>query len=92
VSAAGKPVEIRVRVTARARTDRVAFGGDGMLHVAVTAPPVDGAANRAVCRLIAERVGVPKSRVQVVRGEAARVKTVRVEGAPADFLARLERS
>jgi uncharacterized protein (TIGR00251 family) len=82
---------VRVRVTARARAERVVSFRDGVLHVAVTAPPVDGAANRAVCRLIAARAGVPKSRVRVVRGEASRVKTVSVEGAGADALARLAR-
>ncbi len=53
---------------------------DGVLQAKVTAPPVDGKANRALCRLIAERVGVAPSRVSVVRGEKSREKLVRVEG------------
>jgi uncharacterized protein YggU (UPF0235/DUF167 family) len=46
----------------------------------VTAPPVDGRANDALCRLIADRAGVAPSRVSVVRGAKARDKVVRVEG------------
>ena len=46
----------------------------------VTAPPVDGRANDALCRLIADRAGVAPSRVGVVRGAKAREKVVRVEG------------
>ena len=46
----------------------------------LTAPPVEGAANRALCRLIARTVGVAPSRVAVVRGERSRDKVVRVEG------------
>ena len=48
--------------------------------IRVTAPPVDGKANAALCALVAKRAGVPPSRVQVVRGAAARDKVVRVEG------------
>jgi len=54
--------------------------------VRVTAPPVDGKANAAVCALIARAAGVPKSRVSVVRGTASRDKVVRVEGVDAAAL------
>lgn len=53
---------------------------DGVLQAKVTAPPVDGKANRALCKLIAKRVGVAPSRVSVVRGKKSRDKVVRVEG------------
>jgi uncharacterized protein YggU (UPF0235/DUF167 family) len=46
----------------------------------VTAPPVDGKANRALCGLIAKRAGVAKGRASVVRGARSRDKLVRVEG------------
>ena len=52
---------------------------DGVLQARVTAPPVDGKANRALRRLIAKRAGVAPSRVSVVRGEKSRDKLVRVE-------------
>ena len=48
--------------------------------VRVTAPPVDGKANKAACKLIADHCGIPPSRVQVVRGESRRDKVVRLEG------------
>ena len=52
----------------------------------VTAPPVDGRANDALCRLLADRVRVAPSRVSVVRGTKARDKVVRVEGVAPDAL------
>lgn len=52
----------------------------------VTAPPVDGRANEALCRLIAARAGVAPSRVGLVRGAKAREKVVRVEGVDAAAL------
>jgi uncharacterized protein (TIGR00251 family) len=53
---------------------------NGVLRARVSAPPVDGKANRALCRLIAKRVGVAPSKVSVVRGEKSRDKLVRVDG------------
>jgi uncharacterized protein YggU (UPF0235/DUF167 family) len=48
--------------------------------VRVTASPEDGKANAAVCRVVAGVLGVPKGAVTVVRGHAARNKTLEVEG------------
>jgi len=52
----------------------------GAVVIRVTAPPVDGKANDALCRLIAKAAGVPPSKVSVTRGHTARDKVVRVEG------------
>ena len=48
------------------------------LCVSVNSPPVDGKANAAVIRVLAEVFGVPKGAVTIVRGETGRKKTVRV--------------
>ena len=80
--------EVRVSLRPRARRTELAGerdGGrdaerDGELVARVTAPPVEGRANDALCRLIAQAAGVAPSRVTVVRGASAREKTVRVEG------------
>jgi uncharacterized protein len=74
-------MELRVRVTPRASRDELAGLRDGVLRVRVTAPPVDGRANQAVCRLIAKAVGVGRTSVTVSRGERSRDKVVRIEGA-----------
>ena len=79
---------IRVRVQPRAKRDELAGVRDGAVLVRVVAPPVDGRANAAVCKLIARAVGVPPSRVSVVRGEAARDKVLRIEGVEADEVRR----
>jgi len=51
-----------------------------VLVARVSASPVDGRANEALCRLIAKKVGVAASKVAVVRGERSRDKVVRVDG------------
>ena len=48
--------------------------------IRVTAPPVDGKANAALCAFVAKRAGVPPSHVRVVKGMTSRDKVVRVEG------------
>jgi uncharacterized protein len=69
-----------VRVQPRAKRSELGGVRAGALVVRVAAPPVEGKANAAVCALLAELAGVPKSRVEVVRGERGREKVVRVEG------------
>ena len=87
-------MRISVRLTPRAGQDELKGFADGVLVARVAAPPVDGKANSALCRLIAKRIGVAPSRVSVVRGEKSRDKQVRIEGIdPArleDLLAELD--
>ena len=73
--------DIPIRLQPRARRSEVVGERSGALVVRVTAPPVDGKANAALCALVAEAAGVAPSRVQVVRGHTGRDKVVRVEGA-----------
>lgn len=60
------------------------------LRLSVTAAPEDGRANRAVCALLAEALGVAASAVSVAQGASAREKTIAVAGDPAALGARLE--
>lgn len=73
-------MELDVRVIPRAARDELAGMRDGRLLVRVSAPPVDGRANAAVCALLAKAAGVPRGAVSVVRGASARDKRVRIEG------------
>jgi uncharacterized protein (TIGR00251 family) len=71
---------IAVRVQARAHRDEVAFVRDGVLVVRVTAPALQGRANRAVRRMLAQRLGVAPTRVTIVRGKRSRDKLLEVSG------------
>jgi uncharacterized protein YggU (UPF0235/DUF167 family) len=80
-------VELFVRLTPRSSTDRiegVEHSADGRSHLKarVRAVPENGAANQALEKLIAKALGVPASTVSVVAGGSARLKTLRVSGAP----------
>jgi uncharacterized protein (TIGR00251 family) len=69
-----------VRLQPHARRTELVGERGGALVVRVTAPPVDGKANAALCAFLADRLGVPASRVSVVRGAGTRDKVVQVEG------------
>jgi hypothetical protein len=74
---------IAVRVTPRAARDAIGSWRGGRLDIRTAAPPVDGRANDALCRLLADALGVAPSRVRVIRGTGGREKAVRVLGVPA---------
>jgi uncharacterized protein len=80
---------LAVRVQARARRDEIAGERGGSLLVRVTAPPLEGRANAAVCRLIAKRLGLAPGRVAVVRGTSSRDKLVEIDGIGAEEAHRL---
>jgi hypothetical protein len=75
-----RAAEIAVRLRPRGHRDELIGIEAGVLQARVTAPPVDGRANKALCRLVAKRAGVAPSRVSVVRGAKSRDKLLRVEG------------
>ncbi len=82
---------IDVLVQPRASRPRIGPVRQDRLVVAVSAPPVDGAANRAVVELVAGALDVARSQVEVVRGESSRRKTLRVRGAARESLEALAR-
>jgi uncharacterized protein len=73
--------DLAVRLTPRGGRDALTgVREDGMILARVSAPPVDGKANEALCRLLAKALGVAPSRVTIVRGQSSRDKVVRVDG------------
>jgi uncharacterized protein (TIGR00251 family) len=80
---------LRVRVKPRASKSRIVGTREGMLEVAVAAPPVDGEANAELLRLLGRELGVRKSGIRIASGEASREKLVHVELAPESLLRAL---
>ena len=82
-------VMLTVRVTPRAHRSEIA-GADGQaLRIKLHAPPVEGAANAALCEFLAKQLGVRKGAVTLVAGQTSRNKVVRVQGATADHVRRI---
>jgi uncharacterized protein YggU (UPF0235/DUF167 family) len=76
------PTDVRfaVRLTPRSAIDRVDGVVDGILRARVGAPAVEGAANNALVKLIADELGVAKRDVRIVAGGTSRQKLLVVDG------------
>jgi uncharacterized protein len=73
-------VRVTVHVQPRAARTEIAGVHGTALRVRLNAPPVDGAANDALVRFLAEQFGVPRRAVRVVAGHASRRKIVELDG------------
>jgi len=76
----GPACRLAVKVVPGSRKNAVAGMLGERLKIRVAAPPEDGKANRAVCALLAEQLGVRERDVTVVAGHSAPEKTIRVAG------------
>jgi uncharacterized protein len=80
-------VRFAVRLTPRAAGDHVDGVVDGVLRARVGAPAVEGAANNALIRLLADELGVARRDVRIVAGAGSRQKLVVVDGIEAGVVA-----
>ena len=71
---------LTVKVVPRAAREGLAGVEAGALKVRLNAPPVEGAANRALIKLLAKLLGVAKGRLSLVSGERSRNKKVEIQG------------
>jgi len=76
--------ELRLRVTPRARRNEIVGERGEVLAVKLSAPPVKGAANKALLAFLSERLAVPARCLEIVSGETAREKRVRIAGLTQD--------
>jgi len=84
---------LTVRLTPRGGRDAIEgwardAEGRAQLKARVAAPPVDGAANAALVRLVAQALGAPASAVRVVAGQTGRLKQLEIDGVGPDRLRR----
>ena len=69
-----------VRVVPRAARSSIIGEHDGALRVRIAAPPVDGAANEELVRVLAHALDLPARYVEITSGHASKIKRVRVTG------------
>jgi uncharacterized protein (TIGR00251 family) len=72
--------EIDVKVVPRSSQERIEPLPDGSLKIWVRAAPADGQANESVCKILCRALRIPKSSVEIVRGQTSRQKRIRAEG------------
>ena len=76
----------RVQVVPRASRTEIVGEHNGALRVRLAAPPVDGAANDELRRLLARTFNVPRSSIQLVSGQGSRTKQIRIAGVDGEAL------
>lgn len=81
--------EIKIKLLPRSSRSRI-MGMEGEFYkVKVNSPPVDGEANKELISLIAKRLKIPKSNIEIIAGKASRMKVLRVSGIDEESVSRL---
>ena len=70
-----------VRVVPKSSRSEIVGEMDGALKIKIAAPPVDGAANEELIRVLSKRFGLAKNAVEILSGQTSKQKQVRVSGA-----------
>ncbi|HMJ08322.1 MAG TPA: DUF167 domain-containing protein [Pyrinomonadaceae bacterium] len=72
---------ITVRVVPRSSRSEIVGESDGVIKIKIASPPVDGAANAELVKILAKAYGIAKTSVEIVSGQHSRTKLVRLAGA-----------
>jgi uncharacterized protein (TIGR00251 family) len=81
-------VIVEVVLQPRASRNELAGVQGGRLKIKVTSPPVEGMANKKLCEFLADLMGIGKQRVQVIAGQASRIKRVKISDVSLDEVRR----
>jgi uncharacterized protein (TIGR00251 family) len=74
----GGAVTFDVRVVPRSSRSEIVGEHDGALKIRLASPPVDGAANAELVKLLSKKFGVSKRDVQIVAGETSKSKRIKI--------------
>ncbi len=80
LSQQGEDVLLPVKIVPKSSRDKIVGELDGALKITVSAAPEKGAANAAVCKLIAKTLGLRTAQVTVEAGHGSPRKTLRING------------
>jgi uncharacterized protein (TIGR00251 family) len=76
---------IAVRIIPRAKRNEVSeIQGDGTVKIRITAPPIEGEANRALIRFLAKLLDIPEHKIEIVAGLGGRNKLVSIDDLEAE--------
>jgi uncharacterized protein (TIGR00251 family) len=76
----GSTARITARILPRSSRNDVSLTEEKTVRIHVTAPPVGGAANKALIKLLAGALSVPRRDIEIVAGHAGRTKVIQVSG------------
>lgn len=73
-------MKLMIKVTPRAKKQRLALDNEGLLHIYVTAPADENRANEAVIEVLAKALRVPKRAILILQGATSRKKVIEIDG------------
>ena len=73
-------VTFSVRVLPRASRSEIIGEHDGALKVKLTSPPVEGAANEELIKILSKELGIAKAEVEIISGRSSKTKRIRIHG------------
>ena len=74
-----KKTTIEVKVLPRSSKDEIVEKKNGVYKIKLTAPAIEGKANKALMKLLAKKLGLPKREIRIVSGERSRIKSIRID-------------
>ncbi len=75
-----------VKVVPRASKSEIVGEMDGALKIRIASPPVDGAANAELIKLLAKTCGIAKSEIEIISGETSKTKQIKIPKAAREKL------
>ncbi len=81
-----RKITIEVHLKPNAKSNEIKCFKDGILYVKVAAPPYKGAANKALIKLLAKTLSIPKSSFDIAHGYTNRSKVIDIQGLTAEEL------
>ena len=78
-----------MRVVPRASRSEIVGEMDGALKIRIASPPVDGAANAELIKILAKSFDVSKSAVEIVGGQSSKTKSIKIVGLNAEKLVKI---
>ena len=73
-------IDIEARIIPKSSRNEIISLDGGIVKIKVTAPPVDGLANRAVIELLSKGLKIPKKDISIISGEKSKNKKIRIHG------------
>ena len=75
---APKKTTIDVKVLPRSSQNDIVGEKDGVYKIKLTAPAIEGKGNKALLKLLAKKLGLPKREIRIISGERSRMKSIRI--------------
>ncbi len=82
-------IRIQIKVQPRSSKNQIAGVQQGALKIKLTAPPVEGEANKALVNFLSGVLKIPKKNIKIIKGESARNKIVDIKGIKRDTLLKI---